>query len=144
MRQVFKWAALVLSNHRRDVEDPSVPLPGVPPEPESTQSIAERGWRRCGGKPVVHVYRGRHEDVLVHRLVFSEKDRIGIGTFAPSDPKSQDITELTGSIDLSTIGEVGVESDPRAPPVPRRPCRRPSLTTTGCRVARVVSFPESS
>ncbi|HKV40652.1 MAG TPA: protein prkA, partial [Blastocatellia bacterium] len=61
-----------------------------------------------------HVYHGRHEDVLVHRMVFSEKDRIGIGTFAPSDPKSQDITELTGSIDLSTIGEVGVESDPRA------------------------------
>lgn len=61
-----------------------------------------------------HVYHGRHEDVLVHRLAFSEKDRIGIGTFAPSDPKSQDITELTGSIDLSTIGEVGVESDPRA------------------------------
>lgn len=61
-----------------------------------------------------HVYHGRHEDVRVHRIVFSEKDRIGIGTFAPSDPKSQDITELTGSIDLSTIGEVGVESDPRA------------------------------
>jgi serine protein kinase len=61
-----------------------------------------------------HVYQGRHEDVLVKRNVFSEKDRIGIGTFAPSDPKSQDITELTGSIDLSTIGEIGVESDPRA------------------------------
>jgi len=61
-----------------------------------------------------HIYHGRHEDVLVERIVFSEKDRIGIGTFAPSDPKSQDITELTGSIDLSTIGEIGVESDPRA------------------------------
>src|ERR671932_2235663 len=61
-----------------------------------------------------HTYQGRHEDVKVHRVVFSEKERIGIGTFSPSDPKSQDITELTGSIDLSTIGEVGVESDPRA------------------------------
>lgn len=61
-----------------------------------------------------HTYGGRHEDVRVHRILFSEKQRVGIGTFAPSDPKSQDITELTGSIDLSTIGEVGVESDPRA------------------------------
>lgn len=61
-----------------------------------------------------HTYNGRHEDVRVHRVLFSEKDRVGIGTFSPSDPKSQDITELTGSIDLSTIGEVGVESDPRA------------------------------
>src|SRR5882672_5796594 len=61
-----------------------------------------------------HTYHGKHEDVQVERMVFSEKDRIGIGTFAPSDPKSQDITELTGSIDLSTIGDVGVESDPRA------------------------------
>ena len=59
-------------------------------------------------------YGGRHEDVKVHRVIFSEKERVGIGTFSPSDPKSQDITELTGSIDLSTIGEVGVESDPRA------------------------------
>jgi serine protein kinase len=61
-----------------------------------------------------HTYGGRHEDVRVHRVLFSEKERVGIGTFSPSDPKSQDITELTGSIDLSTIGEVGVESDPRA------------------------------
>ena len=61
-----------------------------------------------------HIYHGKHEDVLIERIAFSEKDRVGIGTFAPSDPKSQDITELTGSIDLSTIGEIGVESDPRA------------------------------
>jgi len=61
-----------------------------------------------------HTYGGRHEDVKVQRILFSEKERVGIGTFAPSDPKSQDITERTGSIDLSTIGEIGAESDPRA------------------------------
>ena len=59
-------------------------------------------------------YGGRHEDVMVERIVFSEKERVGIGTFSPSDPKSQDISELTGSIDLATIGEFGSESDPRA------------------------------
>jgi len=59
-------------------------------------------------------YHGRVEDVIVHRVAFSEKNRVGIGTFSPSDPKSQDISELTGSIDLAAIGEYGVESDPRA------------------------------
>src|SRR5499433_694752 len=52
--------------------------------------------------------------VPVQRLFFSEKERIGIGTFVPSDPKSQDISELVGSIDLSTVGDYGSESDPRA------------------------------
>jgi serine protein kinase len=52
--------------------------------------------------------------VPVQRIFFSEKDRIGIGTFVPSDPKSQDISELVGSIDLATVGEYGAESDPRA------------------------------
>ncbi|HLI50868.1 MAG TPA: protein prkA, partial [Thermomicrobiaceae bacterium] len=59
-------------------------------------------------------FSGHQEDVPVIRLAFSEKNRIGIGTFTPSDPKSQDISELVGGIDLSTIGEVGTESDPRA------------------------------
>ncbi|MDQ5822664.1 MAG: PrkA family serine protein kinase [Chloroflexota bacterium] len=61
-----------------------------------------------------HTYAGRIEKVPVKRIAFSEKKRVGIGTFSPSDPKSQDISELTGSIDLSTIGEFGSESDPRA------------------------------
>jgi serine protein kinase len=52
--------------------------------------------------------------VPVHRLFFSEKERQGIGTFVPSDPKSQDISELVGSLDLATVGEYGAESDPRA------------------------------
>lgn len=50
----------------------------------------------------------------VKRVVISEKLRAGIGVFQPSDPKSQDISDLVGSIDLSTIGEFGSESDPRA------------------------------
>ncbi|HEY4034852.1 MAG TPA: protein prkA, partial [Ktedonobacteraceae bacterium] len=59
-------------------------------------------------------YRDRIEEVPIKRMTFSEKYRLGIGTFTPSDPKSQDISELVGGIDLSTIGEIGVESDPRA------------------------------
>ncbi len=52
--------------------------------------------------------------VPVKRIFLSEKDRMGIGTFLPGDSKSQDISELVGSIDLSTIGEYGTEADPRA------------------------------
>ena len=63
---------------------------------------------------LTHAYDGRIEKVPVERIAFSEKFRKGIGTFTPSDPKSQDISELVGGIDLSTIGEVGSESDPRA------------------------------
>ncbi|MFD1738332.1 PrkA family serine protein kinase [Bacillus salitolerans] len=59
-------------------------------------------------------YSGRIEDVLVERIFLSEDRRVGIGTFSPSDPKSQDIADLTGSIDFSTIAEYGSESDPRA------------------------------
>jgi serine protein kinase len=59
-------------------------------------------------------YAGSIENVMVERVLISEDDRIGIGTFSPSDPKSQDIADLTGSIDFSTITEFGSESDPRA------------------------------
>ncbi|NPV27107.1 MAG: PrkA family serine protein kinase [Firmicutes bacterium] len=59
-------------------------------------------------------YKGRVEDVVVQRIFISEEDRVGIGTFSPSDPKSQDIADLTGSIDFSTISIYGSESDPRA------------------------------
>ncbi len=59
-------------------------------------------------------YDGDIWQVPVKRIFFSERERCGIGTFVPSDPKSQDITELVGSIDLARIGEYGAESDPRA------------------------------
>ena len=59
-------------------------------------------------------YHGDIEQVNVVRVLLSEEERVGIGTFSPSDPKSQDIADLTGSIDFSTITEFGSESDPRA------------------------------
>ncbi|AIQ28559.1 MULTISPECIES: PrkA family serine protein kinase [Paenibacillus] len=59
-------------------------------------------------------YQSDIEQVGVVRVLLSEEERVGIGTFSPSDPKSQDIADLTGSIDFSTITEFGSESDPRA------------------------------
>ncbi|MBL7716539.1 MAG: serine protein kinase [Bdellovibrionales bacterium] len=52
--------------------------------------------------------------IRVHRMVLSEKDRIGIGTFQPKDEKNQDSTELTGDINYRKIAEYGSDSDPRA------------------------------
>ncbi len=54
------------------------------------------------------------EHVRVKRLIFSEQDRVGIGTFQPKDEKNQDSTELTGDINYRKIAELGSESDPRA------------------------------
>lgn len=54
------------------------------------------------------------EHVRVERLLLSEKDRIGIGTFQPKDEKNQDSTELTGDINYRKIAEYGSDSDPRA------------------------------
>jgi serine protein kinase len=54
------------------------------------------------------------DDVKVYRLLLSEQDRIGIGTFQPKDEKNQDSTELTGDINYRKIAEYGSDSDPRA------------------------------
>ena len=63
-------------------------------------------------------YKGDLASVLSHvrvrRLLLSEKDRIGIGTFQPKDEKNQDSTELTGDINYRKIAEFGSDSDPRA------------------------------
>ncbi len=63
-------------------------------------------------------YKGDFQKVCDHlrvrRLVLSEKDRIGIGTFQPKDEKNQDSTELTGDINYRKIAEYGSDSDPRA------------------------------
>src|SRR3954447_19356930 len=63
-------------------------------------------------------YKGEFAKVMSHirvkRLILSEKDRIGIGTFQPKDEKNQDSTELTGDINYRKIAEYGSDSDPRA------------------------------
>jgi serine protein kinase len=54
------------------------------------------------------------KEIAVKRLVLSEKDRIGIGTFQPKDEKNQDSTELTGNINYRKVAIYGSDSDPRA------------------------------
>ena len=69
-------------------------------------------------KQLLDQYKGDWSKVVGHikvkRLVLSEKDRVGIGTFQPKDEKNQDSTELTGDINYRKIAEYGSDSDPRA------------------------------
>lgn len=63
-------------------------------------------------------YDGNWAEVIKHirvkRLILSEKDRVGIGTFQPKDEKNQDSTELTGDVNYRKIAIYGSDSDPRA------------------------------
>ena len=70
-------------------------------------------------KKLLEHYSGDWQKVVsnhieVRRLVLSEADRIGIGTFQPKDEKNQDSTELTGDINYRKIAQYGSDSDPRA------------------------------
>ncbi|HLT58509.1 MAG TPA: PrkA family serine protein kinase [Limnochordales bacterium] len=89
--------------------------PALRPEVERELGVAIEG-SLCPACQVMveEQYGGRVEDVLVQRIALSEEKRVGIGTFQPSDPKSQDIAELTGSVDFAAITRYGAESDPRA------------------------------
>lgn len=59
-------------------------------------------------------FHGKFMDFPVERIFLSESRRIGVGTWEPTDPKSNDQSELTGSIDFARIQEFGDEADPRA------------------------------
>lgn len=63
---------------------------------------------------LAHEWNGQFLQAPVERVWLSEAGRVGIGTFVPSDPKSQDIADLVGSLDFSTITRYGSEADPRA------------------------------
>lgn len=47
------------------------------------------------------------DEMPVVQIRLSEQARTGIGTFQPSDPKNQDISELIGHVDLSKITKFG-------------------------------------
>ena len=67
---------------------------------------------------LMNKYNGEWDKILGHvkanRLLLSEEDRKGIGTFQPKDEKNQDSTELTGDINYRKIALYGSDSDPRA------------------------------
>lgn len=69
-------------------------------------------------KGLMERYNGDLNRVLNHvrvkRMLLSEADRVGIGTFQPKDEKNQDSTELTGDLNYRKIAEYGSDSDPRA------------------------------
>ena len=70
-------------------------------------------------KRLMDEYKGDWQKIIekhirVNRLILSERDRIGIGTFQPKDEKNQDSTELTGDINYRKIAQYGSDSDPRA------------------------------
>ncbi len=61
-----------------------------------------------------HEWGNNIHNVPVQRILLSERTRVGVGTFKPADPKSQDVAELTGSVNIQALTEYGQESDPRA------------------------------
>ncbi len=88
------------SKYRIDVEGDLDPV---------SRYLFKEGLRECGGDWMQMIER-----IKVRRLLLSEKDRVGIGTFQPKDEKNQDSTELTGDINYRRIAELGSDSDPRA------------------------------
>jgi serine protein kinase len=59
-------------------------------------------------------FNGDFMSLPVKRIFMSEANRIGIGTFQPADPKSQNQSELTGSVNFAKLAELGSESHPMA------------------------------
>jgi serine protein kinase len=85
------------------------------------RAVQEETGLRVGGElcPLcaLHLREKYQNDICrvpVKWMFFSPKERLRIGTFAPSDLKSHHISALVGSIGLSTVGNYGSESDPRA------------------------------
>jgi serine protein kinase len=59
-------------------------------------------------------YGGNIDQVQVKRVILQEQTGVGIGTFVATDPGSQDLARLTGSVDPELIGEDRIETFGRA------------------------------
>jgi serine protein kinase len=86
-----------------------------------SRAFQEETGLRVGGElcPLCALHlRAKYQDdfcrVPVQWMFVSPRERLRIGTFAPSDSKSHHISALVGSIGLSTVGDYSSESDPRA------------------------------
>jgi serine protein kinase len=55
-------------------------------------------------------YGGEIENVAVQRITLSERIGIGIGTMVATDPGSEDITRLIGSVDEARLGSDRIQS----------------------------------
>ncbi len=131
----FQWQVpSLLGDDWHDCPMHEEPLRLIPQEPRNkllgtmTKDFAnEYGITVKGGlcplcryvyKELMREYKGDWRKVLGHvrvrRLILSEADRVGIGTFQPKDEKNQDSTELTGDINYRKIAQYGTDSDPRA------------------------------
>lgn len=63
---------------------------------------------------LMHEFNNNWREIPVERFFISEAKRTGIGTFFPTDPMAQDISDLIGSVDFSKVTTYGSPSDPRA------------------------------
>src|SRR5690625_3351031 len=59
-------------------------------------------------------YDGNWRNIEVERFFINEAKRSGIGTFFPTDPYNQYISDLIGAVDFSKLSTYGSPSDPRA------------------------------
>lgn len=68
---------------------------------------------RCGYM-LRNEYDGKISKVLIRRVTLNERESAGIGTFVSSDPGSQNLSLLVGSIDNTQLGADRVEAAGRA------------------------------
>lgn len=108
---------LLIPNEHRDAFEERINKGGKTEHDIHIEGDLNPACRQIFAKLMKH-YQGDWSKVIkhvrVHRLLLSERDRVGIGTFQPKDEKNQDSTELTGDINYRKIAHYGSDSDPRA------------------------------